>query len=129
MIENHPEWDGFLLSNSSAGDQVREAWSKQSGPDQRSGTVLHNAAVFFESSEPDHAVALLERAIRLEPDVLFHVEELGAVYGRSQLSSRNPLFAKRARSTLLSSTDPLIVAGALLVMEDSLKAVMARILG
>jgi hypothetical protein len=129
MIENHAEWDGFFLASSSTGnshtqaerDQIREAWSKQAGLHQRSGTVLHNAAVFFESDEPDYAVALLERAIGLEPEVAFHVEALGAVYGRAQLSPRNPSFAERARSTLLSSADPLIVAGALLEMEDSSK--------
>jgi hypothetical protein len=126
MIENRAEWDGFLLPTSSAGNgdnlgeryQIREAWSKQINADQRSGAVLHNAAVFFEWNEPDKAVALLERAIRLEPEVAFHVEGLGAVYGRSQLSFRDSLFAERARSTLLSSTDPLIIGGALIEMEE-----------
>lgn len=121
MIENHPDWDGFMLNLSSPGyrverdtyQRIRAAWLKQVGPDQQNGTVLHNAAAFFERNEPDFAVALLERAIRLEPAVPFHVEGLGAVYGHSQFGTRAPSFAARAKSTLLSSTDWLIVAGAL----------------
>jgi hypothetical protein len=121
MIEHHPEWDGFLLGSilmwiidgPAANDQIRAAWLQQTGPDQQSGTVLHHAAVFFEWREPDYAEALLKRAIDLEPNVAFHVERLGIMYGRSQFGSRNPSFAARAKSALLSSTDPLIVAGAL----------------
>jgi hypothetical protein len=121
MIENHPEWDGFLLDTSSAGnpsrtaeyDLIKAAWLRQVHLNQRSGSVLHNAAVFFESREPDEALALLKRAIQIEPDVPFHVEGLGALYGRSQVWPKHPSFAMRAKATLLSSTDPLVVAGAL----------------
>ncbi|MFN7935400.1 MAG: hypothetical protein U0R19_18875 [Bryobacteraceae bacterium] len=55
MIDHHPEWDGFLLNLSRSGygeldgdgvDRVRGAWLKQIGSEQRSGMVLHHAAVF-----------------------------------------------------------------------------------
>jgi hypothetical protein len=121
MIENHPEWEGFLVNLSFpryadeqvAYDGIRAAWSQQVRPNQQSGTVLHNAAVFFGWREPDYAEALLKRAINLEPEVAFNVEGLGVLYGSSQFNSRNPSFATRAKSILLSSTDPLIVGGAL----------------
>lgn len=119
MIENHPEWDGFLLNQSRYWEEaayvsVRTAWLRQIGPDKQSGTILHHAAVFFEQREPDLAVELLERAIRVEPDVPFHVKGLGALYGRSQFGSgSDSSFAIHAKSTLLSSTNWLIVAGAL----------------
>jgi hypothetical protein len=118
MVQNHPEWDGFMLNLSGypgeQRDRIRAAWLQHVGPDQRSGTVVDHAALFFEQSEPDFAEILLERAIRLEPDVPFHVERLGMLYGRSQFRpSSNLAFAMRAKSTLLSSTDSLIVAGAL----------------
>jgi hypothetical protein len=120
MIRNKPEWDGFLLNLSppydgdepGAYDNVKAAWLQQVGPDQRSGTVLHHAAVFFESHEPEFAQALLERAIRLEPDVLLHIEGLGILYGRAQFGS-DPSFATRAKTALLSSADWVVVAGAL----------------
>ncbi len=126
MIENHPEWDGFMLNLSPPGygdekgafDRVRPAWLQQVGPEQRSGTVLHHAAVFFEWSDPDFAEALLKRAIDLEPNVPFHVEGLGILYGRAQHPGSNPAFAARAKSILLSSTDWLIVAGAVNAMRD-----------
>jgi hypothetical protein len=121
MIENHPEWDGFILNLSLpryaneqlAYDRIRAAWLHQVRLDQQSGTVLHNAAVFFTWSEPDYAEELLIRAINLEPDVPFHREGLGILYGGFQFNSRSPSFAARAKSILLSSTDPLIVGGAL----------------
>jgi hypothetical protein len=117
MIENHSHWDGFLLPRADhaqcAYDRIRAAWYGQTRPDQRSGTALDNAAVFFAWTEPDYAEVLLKRAIDMEPDVAFHVEGLGRLYGRAQIRSTNPSFAARAKSILLSSTDPLIVGGAL----------------
>jgi len=121
MIENHPDWDGFALNLSLpryandqvAYDKIRTAWLQQARPDQKSGTVLHHAAVFFGWREPDYAEALLKRAINLEPEVEFHVQGLGILYGSAQFNSRNPSFAARTKSILLSSADPLIVAGAL----------------
>jgi hypothetical protein len=121
MIENHPAWDGFALNLSLpryaneqvAYDNIRTAWLQQARADQKSGTVLHHAAVFFGWREPDYAEALLKRAINLEPEVEFHVQGLGILYGSAQFSPRNPSFAARAKSILLSSSDPLIVAGAL----------------
>ncbi len=114
MIKNHPEWDGFLLPTCSAGNdaghaqynQIRAAWLQHVAPDQRSGSVLHNAAVFFASREPDYAVALLERAIHLEPDVAFHVEGLGMLFGRAQFRSVSPSFAILAKSIILSLPTP-----------------------
>lgn len=120
MIEHHPEWDGFMINLSffgnppGANEHIREAWLKQSGPDQKSGTILHHAAVFFEWLAPDLSETLLERAISLGPDIPLHVEGLGILYGRhSYHGSRNPSFSTHARSKLLSSNDPLILAGAL----------------
>lgn len=117
MIENHPEWDGFLLSRADraqgAYDRIRAAWYGQTRPDQGSGTVLHNAAVFFARTEPYYAEVLLKRAINMEPEVTFHVEGLGRLYGRAQFLSTNPLFAARAKSILLTSSNPLLVGGAL----------------
>src|SRR5262249_52630148 len=122
MIENHPEWDGFILNLSQPksaderheADRVRAAWLRQAGPDQRSGAALHNAATYFEQRDPDFAVELMERAIRLEHGAPFHVEGIGALYARSQFGSgRNSPFAIRAKSILLSSTDWRVVAGAL----------------
>jgi len=122
MIENHPEWDGFLLNLSPPGyedergayNDVRAAWLRQVTNGHQSATVLHHAAVFFERSDPDFAVQLVQRAIHLEPEVPFHVEALGMLYGRSQFGSgKGSSFAIQAKATLLSSTDCLIVAGAL----------------
>lgn len=115
MIENHPEWDGFLLPYlaQSADHRIRAAWLQQTRSDQRSGTVLHNAAVFFASTDPDFAEALLKRSIDIDPEAPFHVEGLGRLYGRAQFRSTNPSFAARTKSILLSSTDPLLIGGAL----------------
>jgi hypothetical protein len=95
MLENHPEWEGFILNLSTPGfgdeagteDFVRAAWLRQIRSDQKSGIVLHHAAVFFERQNPDFAAELMHRAIRLEPNVPFYVEALGALYARSQLGA------------------------------------------
>lgn len=126
MVENHPEWDGFMLNLSAPHwnavpaerermhQRVRAAWLPHTGPNQRDASILHHAAVFFTPDEPDYARALLEQAILLEPGVPFYVEELGALYGHSQrFADANPSFAEYARRTLLASRDWLIVAGAL----------------
>ena len=114
MFQNYPQWDGFLLGMFSAeNEQIRAAWLQQVGSDQHSGTVLHNAAIFFEGSDPDRAEALLKQAIAREPDMPFHVEALGILYVRSQYGARSPAFAKHARAELLSSSDWLLVGGAL----------------
>jgi hypothetical protein len=121
MIGNHPEWDGFLLnmsirnlkSDQAAYDRIRAVWLQQARPEQQSATVLHHAAVFFGLVEPDYAVELLERAIRLEPKVAFHVEGLGILYGHALLQPQNPSFAARTKSALLASTDWVMIAGAL----------------
>ncbi len=94
-------------------DRVRSAWLRQAGLDQRNGTVLHHAAIFFETREPDLAVELLQRAIRLEPEVPYHLEGLGLLYGRAVLWPTDPSFVARARTALLSSDSWLVVAGAL----------------
>jgi hypothetical protein len=121
MIENYPEWDGFMLnlSGRAFGDEhydyehVKAAWLRKVGPSQQNGTVLHHAAVFLESREPDLAVELLERAIRLEPDTPFHAEGLGNVYALSLHRLPNSPFSARARSVLLLSDNWFVVAGAL----------------
>jgi hypothetical protein len=131
MIRHRPDWDGFLLNLSEPRspqeeakyDRIRSAWLDQVGPDQRNGMVLHHAAVFLAEREPDLAVALLERAILLEPDVPFHVERLGMLYGDAQLSrhlssmepTRREDFARRAREALLSSGNRVLLEGALSV--------------
>ena len=81
MVENHPEWDGFMLNLSAPQwnadpaerermhQRIRAAWLPHTGPSQRDATILHHAAVFFTPGEPDYARALLEQAILLEPGV------------------------------------------------------------
>jgi hypothetical protein len=137
MIRNHPEWDGFTadpsyaLANPRSAQErgrlheVKEAWLQQIGPAQTRAIVLHNAAMFFAVRERELAVALLKRAMALEPDEALYVERLGLVYGYSlvppKCSGRDDMpdtpefqrFAREARDTLLQSDNWVLVAGAL----------------
>ena len=84
--------------------------------------MLHHAAVFFQSRDPGLAEALLERAIRLEPEAPFHVEGLGILYGwHSCHETINASFATHARTKLLASTDGLILGAALNAIQSSTK--------
>jgi len=138
MIQHHPEWDGFIIlgfGSFSAEPQsepsrtsfhrLREAWLRHTGPEQRSGMILHNAAMFFAHREPEFAVSLLQRAIRLEPSEPFYAERLGAVYTRAILplrdssqidineKARRETFAQQAQTALMISDNWVLIAGAL----------------
>jgi len=131
MIQNHPEWEGFILgpkhglanvrSEQERGDhnRLKEAWMEQIGPDQKRGIVLHNAAMFFAIREPAFAAKLLQRAIAAEPDVPLYVERLGTVFAYAFYRVSPPLdtterqaFREEAQAALLSSNDSVLVAGA-----------------
>ncbi|MBL8230579.1 MAG: hypothetical protein JNL98_18960, partial [Bryobacterales bacterium] len=114
MVEHRPEWEGFLLNESSRvrpeeSSQIRAAWLRQVAQSS-SGMVLHHAAVCFMQSEPHLAEDLFRRAVGLEPKVALHREGLGRLYGR-HAPSDSP-FSATARSVLTSSEDTLVLAGA-----------------
>lgn len=123
IIENHPEWNGFLLNLSWCGgdnyDGIKAAWLRCTGRGQRNGAVLHNAAVFFAVREPEFAEQLLKRAIQMEPDEQFHLEGLGALYGRSASRHPDSNFGAHARSSLLASDNWFVVAGGLASIQPS----------
>lgn len=137
MIRHHPEWDGFMLNPPNAlseprgqlernsYDRLRTTWLQQVEPNQHSGAVLHNAAVFFAIREPEFAASLLQRAIHLEPDAPLHVERLGMVYAYTHLpatilkeygvteTSERATFAEEAQAALLASDSWVLLGGAL----------------
>jgi hypothetical protein len=142
MIQHHPEWDGFILNPDHAlseprsrqersnYDRLRAAWLQQVEPNQHSGAVLHNAAMFFAIREPEFAASLLQRAIYLEPDVLLHLERVGIIYacaltpatdlkrfGVTETPERET-FAQQAQAALLASDSWVLLAGALTPMFD-----------
>jgi hypothetical protein len=139
MIQQHPEWDGFLLDprkslqsgqTEDAELRIREAWLRQVGQQQGTGSALHNAAMFFAIREPELAISLLERAIGLEPNVPIHVERLGMIYGYLQVPaqrfdlmdtpSRQSL-SERTLAAVLASIDRALVAGAVQASADGQK--------
>lgn len=137
MIQFHPEWDGFSLDpfagmaeprspherDSDDRQRLREAWSRQIGPEQQSAMALHNAAMFFAIREPELAASLLRRAIAMESTEELYVERLGFVYGVAQVRAQRLVkfgvvtsperlaFARQARELLLSSNDWILVRG------------------
>jgi len=120
MIDHHPEWDGFLIGQRVRGERpptlpsdIRSAWLRQIGTSQGKPIVLHHAAKFFDHDEPFLAEELLLRAIRMEPDEPLHVEGLSDLYARGTLPfAQVPAFRAHAMAKLLSTNDPLILAGA-----------------
>jgi hypothetical protein len=140
MIQHHPEWDGFILNPNDAlseprsqqersgYDRLRTTWLQQVEPNQHSGAVLHNAAMFFAIREPEFAANLLQRAIYLEPDVPLHVERLGIVYACAlyptpflkrfgvTTTPEREAFAQQAQAALLASDSWVLLAGALTPM-------------
>jgi hypothetical protein len=148
MIQHHPEWDGFILNprealseprgpeELSSYDRLRAAWLQQVEPNQHSGSVLHNAALFFAIREPEFAASLLQRAIYLEPDVPLHVERLGIVYAWALSTTilkrfdvtaapRREAFAQQAQAALLASDSWVLLVGALTPM-NSMTLVLPR---
>jgi hypothetical protein len=86
--------------------------------------------MFFAIREPDFAASLLQRAIRIEPDLPLHVERLGIVYactltpatelkrfGVTETPERET-FAQQAQAELLSSDSWVLLAGVLTPMFD-----------
>ena len=121
MIENDPEWDGFLVRPRVLGQSpptlqsdIRSAWLRHIGSSQAKPMVLHHAAKFFAYEEPFLAEELLRRAIGMEPDEPFHVEGLAVLYAReANIPIRHPSFAEHAKAQLLLSNDPMVWAAAL----------------
>jgi hypothetical protein len=147
MIQHYPEWDGFLLDPSDSRvwprskedySGIKDAWLGQVRPDQRNGSVLHNAAMFFAIRELEVAASLLQRAIELQPDVPVHVERLGMVYARVHLQELHSkqlgitdeaawhAFTQQAESTLLASNDWVLVAGALAAIGRGHKSLLEK---
>jgi hypothetical protein len=136
MIQHHPEWDGFTanplysLANPPGlplergnYDLVKRAWLQQVLPTQTDSIVLHNASLFFALHEPSFAVALLKRAIELEPNEPVYVERLGMIYAISLMPrsleptvTETPAFrvlSEEAKNALRRSRDWILLAGAL----------------
>ena len=137
MIDRHPEWDGFTV-NPYRGPanprsererrevyRLNEAWLKQVGSEQRNSIVLHNAALFFAHRERAFAVALMKRAISLNPNEPVYTERLGLLYsislmarecfeqGDSPTSASYKALVREAQDALRHSQDWILLAGAL----------------
>jgi hypothetical protein len=144
MIQHHPEWDGFILNPFDAlsevgseheRDRLRTTWLQQVEPNQHSGAVLHNAAMFFAIREPELAASLLQRAIYLEPDVALYVERLGIVYACALYPTtilkrfgviatpEREAFAQQAQAALLASDSWVLLAGALTPMGNMMSEI------
>jgi hypothetical protein len=78
MIANHPDWDGFYLTDAKFfphghvefpfldGEtqrfgEIKQAWIEAADRNPKKAIVLYNAGMFFAVLEPERAVVLLRR--------------------------------------------------------------------
>jgi len=140
LIAHHPESEatdlaeatidraGHSLADAVGYEQASALWIEQAGSHQDSAAVLSHAARFFQLSNKEQAIALLQQAQRAAPGNQEVAPHLGYVYALAILGidmiNENgfPMsanveeargdFARQALAELKVSTDPVVVADA-----------------
>jgi len=119
---------GHYLADAQGFKQASSAWRAQTAKRDISGKALANAAYFFKLSDKEFTIALLERALTLEPTSKEIGARLGDEYAlaimgvtmvnkngyplRADPSLIESLLAKQARESLKTSRNPYVLAKA-----------------